>query len=139
VELELDLIEGVPNSEVLARLSRADVVVEKLVNEGFGVAALEAMAVGRPVVSRIAPAIYAQHPDLPIVPADPSDFADVLEGLLRDPARLGRIAARGREYVARNHDVGRTGERLEAIYRSEPLRPAPRSAGVAAPAGSRTG
>lgn len=116
VEFEVDLIEGVSNSEVLERYARADVVVEKLVNEGFGVAALEAMAVGRPVISRVIPAVYEAHPGLPIVSADPETFVEVLGGLLADRAERERRGALGRPYVRENHDIEHTGARLEALY-----------------------
>lgn len=116
VEFELDLIEGVSNRDVLQRYARADVVVEKLVNEGFGVAALEAMSVGRPVVSRIAPVVYKAHPDLPIVDATPDTFVDVLGGLLRSRDEIERRSAMGRAYVLANHDITLTGERLEDLY-----------------------
>lgn len=116
VEFEVDLIEGASNQEVLERYAAADVVVEKLVNEGFGVAALEAMAVGRPVVSRVAPMVYEAHPSLPLVDATPESFTEVLRSLLQDPAEIARRAAAGRPYVAANHDVALTGERLEILY-----------------------
>lgn len=116
LKFEVDLIEGATNREVLERYARADVVVEKLVNEGFGVAALEAMAVGRPVVSRVAAMVYDVHPSLPIIDATPESFADVLRDLLGDPAEIGRRASLGRPYVRDNHDIALTGERLETLY-----------------------
>lgn len=123
VEFEVDLIEGVSNREVLERYARADVVVEKLVNQGFGVSALEAMAVGRPVISRVVPLVYEEHPTLPIVSADPETFVDVLGKLLGDRAEMARRGAAGRPYVRENHDIERTGKRLEALY-SRPPAPA---------------
>jgi hypothetical protein len=118
VAFELDLIEGVPNAEVVRRYARAHVVVEKLVNEGFGVAALEAMAVGRPVVSRVVPQVFQAHPSLPIVDADPDTFVDVMDTLLGDPARSAALGAQGRAYVEDVHDLPHTGARLERLYES---------------------
>lgn len=116
VAFEVDLIEGASNQEVLERYAAADIVVEKLVNEGFGVTALEAMAVGRPVISRVAPMVYDAHPTLPIVDATPESFTDVLRSLLLDRTEIARRAALGRPYVESNHDIALTGERLETLY-----------------------
>nr|WP_237728170.1 glycosyltransferase [Cellulomonas sp. APG4] len=124
VAFDIDLIEGVTNSEVLERYARADIVVEKLVNEGFGVAALEALAVGRPVVSRVADVVRDRHPDLPIVDATPETFEKVLRGLIVDRGERQRLAAAGRPYVEANHDISLTGVRLEEVY-AGPGVPAP--------------
>lgn len=137
VAFELDLIEGVSNAEVVQRYADADVVVEKLVNEGFGVAALEAMAIGRPVVSRVVDAVFAAHPDLPIIVATPESFVDVLRPLLVDPERRVAPAAAGRPYVEAAHDITLTGARLEDLYampRTTPTGPYP---GWTVPARSR--
>ena len=53
LKLKLDLIEGVPRANVLERLARADVVVDQLVLGWYGGLAVEAMALGRPVLGKI--------------------------------------------------------------------------------------
>lgn len=116
VDFELDLVEGVSNSEALARLARADVVVEKLLGGDVGVTSLEAMALGKVAVARIRPEVLAHAPGLPVVSADPSTFVDVMSALLTAPDRLAEIGRRGPAYVALVHSPAAVARRLEELY-----------------------
>lgn len=117
VPFELDLVQGLPHTDLLKRVANADIVVEKLLGGDAGVASLEAMAMGKVAVARIRDAVWDAHPDLPVVSADPDTFPDVLAGLVAAPSRMQELGQRGRAYVLAEHDVRRTGERLEALYR----------------------
>jgi hypothetical protein len=116
VEFEVDLVEGVSHEEAMARMARADVVVEKLLGGDAGVTSLEAMALGKVAVARIREQVRAQHPDMPVVSADPNDFVAVLRSLLTDPARRAELGVAGRAYVEREHAPAVTGRRLETLY-----------------------
>lgn len=116
VAFDVDLIEGVSNAEALERMARADIVVEKVLGGDAGVTSLEAMALGRVAVARIRDQVRAQHPDLPVVSADPDTFDDVLRALLSDPERRARLGRQGRQYVEKEHSPLVTGRRLEGLY-----------------------
>lgn len=116
VAFDVDLIEGVGNAEALERMARADVVVEKLLGGDAGVTSLEAMALGRVAVARIREQVREQHPDLPVVSADPTTFVDVMRDLLADPQRRARLGREGRAYVERVHGIEASGVRLEELY-----------------------
>ncbi|AIY16029.2 putative aminotransferase, class-II [Pimelobacter simplex] len=121
---DVDLIEGVDNAEAVARLARADIVVEKVLGGDVGVTSMEAMALGRVAVTRIRDQVRAQHPDLPAVSADPDTFADVLRDLLSDPERRARLGQEGRAYVERVHGLEAGGRRLEELYQRKGRGPA---------------
>src|ERR1044071_641595 len=53
--VELDIVEGVPHDEARARYARADIVVDQLNAGWHGVFAIEAMALGKPVVTYLKP------------------------------------------------------------------------------------
>jgi glycosyltransferase involved in cell wall biosynthesis len=116
LEFEVDLVEGVGHAEAMERMSRADVVVEKLLGGDAGVTSLEAMALGKVAVARIRDEVRRQHPDLPVVSADPTTFPSVLRDLLADPVRCAGLGAAGRAYVEREHAPAVTGRRLEQLY-----------------------
>src|SRR6202140_2795840 len=72
--VELDLVEGVPHDEARERYARADVVVDQLYAGWHGVFALEAMALGKPVVSHLKPDVVERSAEgfgirIPIVAA----------------------------------------------------------------------
>lgn len=117
VEFELDLVEGVTHGEALARMARADVVVEKLLGGDAGMTSLEAMAMGKVAVARIRPEVRAHAPDVPVVDADPTTFVDVMADLLAAPERLASLGTRGREHVTRHHAPAVVAERLVGLYR----------------------
>src|SRR5262245_22910734 len=78
LDIELDLIEGVTRTEAIARMARADVLVDQLHLPWYGGVAVEAMALGRPVLSFIDDSENPYGSALPIVRADPSTLKEVL-------------------------------------------------------------
>jgi glycosyltransferase involved in cell wall biosynthesis len=121
--VELDIVEGVPHDVARARYARADIVVDQLNAGWHGVFALEAMALGKPVVTYLKPDVVERSAQgygirIPIVPATKESLVDALRPLVEQPALRREIGAAGRAYVERVHDVDRVADRLVDIYRS---------------------
>lgn len=103
--VRLDLIEGVTRDEVLSRVAQADVVVDQLLIGWYGAFAVEAMALGRPVLAYIGEDEPEDNPfgaGLPIVRTTAAALADDLLALDR-PRRL-ELGAAGRRFVEAHHD-----------------------------------
>ena len=110
LKLKLDLIEGVPRANVLERLARADVVVDQLVLGWYGGLAVEAMALGRPVLGKICEDEPEDNPygsELPIVRTSPSTLQDDLRSLAAEPERQRKLSEQGRRFVEEHHDPRR--------------------------------
>jgi glycosyltransferase involved in cell wall biosynthesis len=121
--VELDVVEGVPHEEARARYARADIVVDQLNAGWHGVFALEAMALGKPVVTYLRPewvdgAERALGLRLPIVPATAETLVEALRPLVEQPALRREAGAASRAYVERVHDIDRIADRLVDLYRS---------------------
>jgi glycosyltransferase involved in cell wall biosynthesis len=121
--VELDVVEGVPHDEARARYARADIVVDQLNAGWHGVFALEAMALGKPVVSHVQPALVDASEQrfgirLPIAPATKETLVEALRPLVETPALRREIGAASRTYVERVHDIDRIADRLIDIYRA---------------------
>jgi glycosyltransferase involved in cell wall biosynthesis len=107
---------AVPHAEVERLLERASVVVAPCEREGFGLAAAEAMAFGRPVVAASGGALLELVTDgetgLLVPPRDAPALREAVERLLADPElreRLGRAArARARERFGWDAVIERT-------------------------------
>jgi glycosyltransferase involved in cell wall biosynthesis len=78
------------------------------------------MAAGTPVVatavSGIPELIRDGHDGLLVAPEDPQALADALARLHADPALAARLAAAGRETVARRFDGERLARRLADLF-----------------------
>jgi len=121
--VELDVVEGVPHDEARERYARADIVVDQLNAGWHGVFALEAMALGKPVVSHLKPDVVERSAEafgvkVPIVPTTAETLARDLEPLIAQPALRKELGAKSRAYVERVHDIDRVADRLLDIYRS---------------------
>jgi glycosyltransferase involved in cell wall biosynthesis len=122
VDHVLDLVEGVPRAEAQRRLARADLLVDQLVVGWYGGVAVEAMALGKPVVAYIREEDLGALPDgmavaLPVVRATASDLPDVLADLLTaGRERLPELGRRSREFVERWHDPLAIAARTKRAY-----------------------
>ncbi|MBZ0172389.1 MAG: glycosyltransferase, partial [Phycisphaerales bacterium] len=119
---EMILVEHQPHEQALRRYRDADLVVDQIRIGWYGGLAVECMAMGIPVVAfirgddlRHVPAGLAR--ELPIVRADASSLADVLDELVDDPDRLDRLARASRLFVERWHDPIPIAARLLEIVR----------------------
>ncbi|MGK7344296.1 MAG: glycosyltransferase [Candidatus Nitrospinota bacterium M3_3B_026] len=66
-KIQLDLVEGVPHHEALARYAAADVVVDQLLIGWYGALSVEAMRMGVPVIC------YLRRSDFSFLPAGMAD------------------------------------------------------------------
>lgn len=125
VDFRVDLVEGVPHGELMERCAAADVVIEKVLGGDPGISSLEAMAMGKVAVTRIREQVAESSPGLPVVSADPTTFADVMESLLTDPDRRAALGRAGRAYVETHHDSKVVAQHLLRLYQGTPrARPA---------------
>jgi hypothetical protein len=116
-QFDFRLIQGMPRAEALAIIQRCDLFLDQFVLGDYGMAAIEAMALGKPVICYIKPSLrQAYGPDLPVVHATQESLADVLAELLADGARRREIGLRGRAYVEKHHDAAAIAGELRAIY-----------------------
>ncbi|MDQ2982067.1 MAG: glycosyltransferase family 4 protein [Actinomycetota bacterium] len=96
----------VPHDELQRLYARAAVVACPSRREGFGVACLEAMAHGRPVVATrvggLLDLVVDGETGILVAPCDPAALRSALERLLADPDLRRRLGTAGRER-ARTH------------------------------------
>jgi D-inositol-3-phosphate glycosyltransferase len=119
----------VPHDELERMYARAAVVACPSRREGFGVACLEAMAYGRPVVATsvggLRDLVVDGETGIIVPPRDPSALRAALERLLADPAlrraygAAGRIRARERFSWAATTEATLTAY-ADAVRRMEP-------------------
>lgn len=107
-----DLPQLLPGLDVLAHPAR---------REGLGLALLEAMSCGVPVVAAPSggiPDIVDSGVEGLLVPLEDRDeWIQAIDALLTDPARRARMGAAGRERVQRDHGIDLMASRYLDLYR----------------------
>ena len=122
--VRFEVAERLPWRELVALLAQADVVVDQVFMGWYGMVAVEAMALGKPVLCYIRPDFEPRLRDCPILRCHLEDLADRLAEALTSADRAG-LGEQGRAYVEREHAAPVIAERLLELYRSilgEPAR-----------------
>ena len=116
-DFDFILVEGMTQSDAFAVYREADIIIDQLFIGSYGVFALEAMAMGKPVVTYMRPDLVETYPgSLPVVSANKDNLAEVVAGLLEDPVRRCKLGRKSREYVERYHDYRKAAYLLHKIY-----------------------
>jgi glycosyltransferase involved in cell wall biosynthesis len=101
-------------------LARWDIFVQPSLEEGFGIAALEAMAAGLPVVATavggISELVKAGQTGWLVPPGDPEALAERLRALLLDVEQRRRMGEAGRKRAMENFSVERMVAEISNIY-----------------------
>jgi glycosyltransferase involved in cell wall biosynthesis len=112
---------AVPHAEVERLLERASVLVAPCEREGFGLAAAEAMASGRPVVAAAGGALLDLVTDeetgLLVPPRDAPALREAVERLLGDPELRERLGRAARSSARERFGWDGVIERTLAVYR----------------------
>jgi len=126
LNVELVIVEGVPNTEIRQAMASADIVADQLVVGWYAMFALEAMAVETPVLCYLredleqfyVDAGLARPGEIPIVRCSPATVKEAIRRLALD-ARLRRdIGKRSRQFVIDHHSTQHVGRVFDRINRS---------------------
>jgi glycosyltransferase involved in cell wall biosynthesis len=123
LNVDLEIVEGLDHREAFDRYRRADVIVDQLNAGWYGVFAIEAMALGKPVVTFLHDEAVRRTEEafgikVPIVNATRETLAAALRPVAESPEERRRVGAASRTYVEQVHDVERVADRLLALYAS---------------------
>ncbi len=104
-----------------AILPGIDLLVHPAHREGLGVAVLQAMSIGRPVVAARAGGLpEIVHPGITgelVPPGDPVALASAINSILDSPARAANLGRTARDWIVRHASLEQTAARNGAIYR----------------------
>jgi glycosyltransferase involved in cell wall biosynthesis len=119
-DFEFRVVEGVPHAELRRIYADADIVVDNLLLGDVEVSSLEAMALGKPVVTRIRDEVRRAHPDLPVLSSDPDTFVATTTPLLNNAQLRRRLGEEGRAFVERTNAAEVVAAKLIELYEVEP-------------------
>ncbi|GAA2188519.1 hypothetical protein GCM10009786_17950 [Leucobacter alluvii] len=115
--IEYQRISGIRHSEMRNVYREADIVLDQFRGGPYGVAACEALAAGRIVVSHVPEwdrklTRELSGKELPIVQSAASELEDVIAEILSDPQKARENALKGPEFVRHWHDGRESGRVL---------------------------
>lgn len=110
LDVELVLVERMQNTQMRAVMESVDILADQLILPGYGLAAIEGMASGLPVVCNL------DHPghtslfdrysylgECPVVSSTPETVLEDLRTLVVDPSLREKLGRAGRQYVEKYH------------------------------------
>jgi glycosyltransferase involved in cell wall biosynthesis len=131
--VELDLLEGVQNSEVRTRMRQADILAEQFICPMYALSGIEGMATGLAVMANTADPgnqvfrRYSFLEECPVLGTSVENLVPHLRRLVTDPALRRTLGMAGRQYVEKYHSFEAGRALFGAIHASLDSRPdAPR-------------
>ncbi|MBN2415844.1 glycosyltransferase [bacterium] len=113
--VQLVLIENMPFTEALRLKSTCDIFIDQIGNLGFGINSLEALSMGIPVLTSLAPGYGRHYPDHPFVPITGEDIKERLIPLLTSRDARENLGRRGIDWVKKHHDPVAVAERIHRL------------------------
>ncbi len=129
--IELVLVQKLSNDEIRQLIATVDVVADQLIIGWYAMFAIEAMAMGKPVLCYLREDLQQLYIDagllkegeIPLINCTTRTLKTTLRMLMHNPALRHEAERRGPEYVKRHHSVEAVGKVFAQINRSIGLFP----------------
>ncbi len=123
LNIELVLLEGVPNERVRTALQTADILVDQLILLAYALSAIEGMASGLPVLANLDNDLYTRVyrrysflDECPILSTTPETVTDHLRTLVTHPELRNQLGTAGRHYAEKYHSFAAAQYLFTSIY-----------------------
>ena len=113
--VQLVLIEGLPYSEAIRLKRTCHVFIDQIGDLGYGMNSLEALAMGIPACSSLAPGFAEVYPDHPFIVVGADTLETELTALIQDRRLIRKKGKQGRAWVRRVHDARAVVERIHSL------------------------
>lgn len=120
-KIEKLFVVDVPHSEIPALIASSDIIVDKVVRAigWYGMLAVEALAMKKPVLAYINPQLRHFMPFDPFMETTPETLYEDLKTLVEDETLRKNYGEKGRKYVELVHDSIKVSSKWLEIYRSD--------------------
>lgn len=117
--IDLELIEGLPHREGLRRKARCDIFIDQIGDLGYGINAIEALAMGICTCTALVAGFAEKYPDHPFVEINADNLRERLIWLCRHAEARQRLRQSGRAWIERMHDSRRVVRRIHELLGME--------------------
>jgi len=116
-DFELKLVKNVTIEKLYEEIQSSDLVIDQMIGGGYGLFAMEAMAMYRPVVCYVREDLWEKiKHDSPIYNASPDELYNVLDSILANPAQLTERSRQSREFIEKYHDAKKIAQQYYEIF-----------------------
>jgi glycosyltransferase involved in cell wall biosynthesis len=118
--IELIIVEKMNNEAAKKIYEQADIIADQFIMGWYGLFAIEAMSLGKPVLCYMREDLLRGNPrakDCPIVSANPDNLKENLIKLIKDKELRIELGKRGRKYIEKYHTKDYIGSQMDKIYR----------------------
>ena len=123
LQVELVLLEGVPNSQVKQVMAEVDILAEQFLATGYAFSGIEGMTCGLPVMANLEHEAYTRVfrrygflNECPILSTTPESLVDNLRLLVTNPELRAALGKAGRAYAEKYHSDAMAQYMFGAIY-----------------------
>jgi len=115
------LLHDLNREEVLSIMQEADIFIDQIILGSYGMAAMEAMAFGKPVMCYIMPEVFegGLSEECPIVNTNPDNLKKQLIKLITNAQLRHDIGLKSRAFAEKFHDMVKISSQLLTIYKTE--------------------
>lgn len=116
---EFIIAENMPHEELLKQMGQADIIIDQLLVGWYGGQAVEAMALGKIVLSYINPAyleLVEFGQEVPVYNTNPWNLKNDLELLINSPQWRQALGEKGRKFVKKYHDAEKIADQYLEVY-----------------------
>src|SRR5690606_37664428 len=121
--VELVIFERVSNDEIQKAIQEADIIADQLIIGWYAMFAIEAMAMGKPVLCYLRDdfirlyeyAKLIEKDEIPIVNCSLENVKEKIKALLLDRSSLVEIGERSRRFVQKHHSIEAIGKVFDTI------------------------
>jgi len=117
--IDFELIEGLPHHEALRRKARCDIFIDQLSELGYGINAIEALAMGICTCTGLEAGFAEKYPDHPFIEVNAANLREQLFRLCRLPQERQRWRDFGRAWVEKMHDARQVVQRIHELLDNE--------------------
>lgn len=112
---ELILIEGIPYQKAIEVKHTCDIFIDQIGDLGYGMSGIEALAMGIPTCSSLAPGFSEAYPDHPFMEVNADSLEEVLIKLIQNRKLREEKGRKGRIWVQRIHEATAVVERIHRL------------------------
>lgn len=116
--IEFILVQGMLNDEARKIYEKADIIIDQLIGGAHGFFAIEAMALGKPVICYLKKKEYLPDwADCPIFNTNPDNLYENLTLLIKNKELRMELGKKGRVYVENVYSLEKVGGRFDKVYK----------------------